>query len=163
MSGGDLDQKGDVHSIKSRAPCALNKMQWRFLLYHTPYCYFFRGKWSCNQLKCSALRAWLCPILLTFETDVARSRLYRSQSLQVNTHFAAFFKIYKIIGIPFLILLFFQIFCTVFTIFVAILQIFAEEHGYSDFFCPCTMSVRNFQRNSSEVCRKEVCRNSRIW
>ena len=59
---------------------------------------------------------WLCPILLTFETDVARSRLYRSQSLQLNTHFAAFFKIYKIIGIPFLILLFFQIFCTVFTI-----------------------------------------------
>ena len=46
---------------------------------------------------------WLCPILLTFETDVARSRLYRSQSLKVNTHFAAFFKIYKIIGIPFLI------------------------------------------------------------
>ena len=70
-----------------------------------------------------AARQGLCPILLTFETDVARSRLYRSQSLQVNTHFAAFFKIYKIIGIPFLILLFFQIFCTVFTIFVAILQI----------------------------------------
>ena len=28
-------------------------------------------------------RRRLCPILLTFETDVARSRLYRSQSLQI--------------------------------------------------------------------------------
>ena len=33
----------------------------------------------------AALINWLCPILLTSETDVARSRLYRSQSLQVNT------------------------------------------------------------------------------
>ena len=61
-----------------------------------------------KQLKSPLQR--LCPILLTFETDVARSRLYRSQSLQVNTHFAAFFKIYKITGIPFLIFGFFKSF-----------------------------------------------------
>ena len=32
---------------------------------------------------------------------MARSRLYRRQFLQVNTHFSAFFKIYKILQLNF--------------------------------------------------------------
>ena len=35
-----------------------------------------------------------CQFLATFRQNVARFRLYRSRSLQANTRFAAFFKIY---------------------------------------------------------------------
>ena len=78
--------------------------------------------------------------------------------LQVNTHSAAFFKIYKIIGIPFLILLFFQIFCTVFTIFVAILQNFAEEYRFSIFlvkfsekFLGISQKFKDFDKGYSKI------------
>ena len=39
---------------------------------------------------------------------LARSRLYRNEIVQPNTHFAAFFKTYKITGIPFLIFVVFS-------------------------------------------------------
>ena len=95
-----------------------------------------------------ALQRRLCPILLTFETDVARSRLYRSQSFQVNTHFAAFFKIYKIIGIKFLIFVVFSNLLHRFHNFVAISQIFVEEHRLSEFFC---RNFREIPRNFAEI------------
>ena len=44
----------------------------------------------------------------------ARSRLYRSQILQPNTHFAAFFEIYKIIKLDFRFLHFFNAFALFF-------------------------------------------------
>ena len=76
----------------------------------------------------SRLSPGLCPILLTFETDVARSRLYRSQSLQVNTQFAAFFQIFKIIGIQFLI-------CVVFSNLL---------HRFHNFCCDFAIFRRRF-------------------
>ena len=38
-----------------------------------------------------------CQVLANFRQDFARFRLYRHRSLQANTRFAAFFKIYQII------------------------------------------------------------------
>ena len=39
-----------------------------------------------------------CQFLANFRQNFARSRLYRRRSLQANTRFAAFFKIYQIIS-----------------------------------------------------------------
>ena len=50
--------------------------------------------------RCRAI--WGHRFLAKFRQNVARFRLYRHRSLQLNTRFAAFFKIYQIIKLNFL-------------------------------------------------------------
>ena len=50
--------------------------------------------WSPEARRAAASRN--CQFLANFRQNFARFRLYRRRSLQENTRFAAFFKIYKI-------------------------------------------------------------------
>ena len=52
-----------------------------------------------------------------FLQNFARFRLYRHRSLQVNTHFAAFFKIYQMIQLTFLKFGKFCKFCNIYKLF----------------------------------------------
>ena len=61
----------------------------------------------------------------------ARSRLYRSRFLQLNTHFAAFFEIYNIFSLAFQIL---RNFFRNFAKFSANFQNFAVRSRFCDFF-----------------------------
>ena len=86
-------------------------------------------------LRCK-IRSYLCPKFSANFTDFrqlgrARSRLYRSRFLQPNTHFAAFFEIFKIYK---------PVHLSIFKI--SNLLIFSN-------FCKISMNFRDFSQNSS--------------
>ena len=94
-----------------------------------------RGEISFLNTFPTCAKRRLCPNLLTFETNVAQSRLYQSRSLLVLVHSLAFFKIFIILNKTELLLLnFSQNFCTVFESFVANLKKVAGEHTFCDFY-----------------------------
>ena len=109
-----------------------------------------RGPHRRGESRCSWTRRVVAKFMAKFGQHVARFRLYRHRSLQVNTRFAAFFKIYQISRWSFWNLANFCKFCN-------ICKMFAE------FSRKLLIFQTDFLRKFWDCSGAKVCKSCRAW